>query len=403
MTRPTPWACLLPALIALLGPPGLALAVERQALVIGNAAYRGQTDLVNTLNDARAMAKTLSGLGFEIYGGKALENADRATMAVTINRFLAEVQGREGIALIYYSGHGLRDGAGATYLVPTDARIEREPDIAATGIGLSGILDQLDNRPKRSVNLVILDACRNNPFGLGGRGDRAGLGEVHPARGTLVLYAASPGQRADDNTGGRNGLFTGRLLERLKTPGLDVDTAFDAVSEEVEAKSGGLQVPWSGGNLRGKVYLAGEPGPATPGPIEGPKVAPVPVPDLVRIKGGCFEMGSPEGEKGRESDEQRHRVCVEGFGLGKHEVTVGEFRRFVTATGYRTDAERAAGGNDGCRAYDYPLLGGHTRCGSRAFTASYRACPPGTVARQTRRRWRGPSAGRDGDPARRVR
>jgi formylglycine-generating enzyme required for sulfatase activity len=338
--------------------PALAqVRPERQALVIGNAAYRGQTPLANTLNDARDIAHTLSGLGFTIVGGQPLENADRATMAVAINRFLAGNQTRDGIALIYYAGHGLRDAAGASYLIPTDARIEQEPDIAATGIGLSPILDQLDRRPKGAVSLVILDACRNNPFALGERGDRLGLGQVSPARGTLVLYSASPGQKADDNPRGRNGLFTGLLLERLKTPGLDLDTALDEVSERVEQRSGGRQVPWVGGNLRGKVYLAGEPAAVQTSPVAVPASPPpspprVPTPELVRITGGCFQMGSPAGEKDRDADEGQHQVCVEGFSLAKRELTVGEFRRFVAAMGYRTDAERDAGGHDGCWAYD---------------------------------------------------
>ena len=201
----------------------------------------------------------LQGLGFEIAGGGPLENADRNRMARAINRFLSRVQGRDGIALIYYSGHGMRDRYNANYLIPTDVVIEQEPDVRAAGIALSGILDQLDNRPRNAVSLIVVDACRNNPFAVGTKGGKRGLGRVDPARGSLVLYSASPGEQADDNRAGRNGLFTKHLLARLDQPGLDIEDAFDAVSLAVERDSGGSQIPWSGGNLRGKVYLAGAP------------------------------------------------------------------------------------------------------------------------------------------------
>ncbi|MBK1720100.1 SUMF1/EgtB/PvdO family nonheme iron enzyme [Thiocystis violacea] len=359
-TRPSQRRCILAgcALLLLLGAPLSASAAGRQALVIGNAAYQGERPLRNTLNDARDVAQTLRRLGFTLAGGGPLENADRRTLATAINRFLAQIQQRDDLALIYYAGHGMRDAHGATYLLPTDTRIEQEADIAPNGVSLTGIIDQLDQRPERAVSLVILDACRNNPFGVGGRGERRGLGEIRvPPRGTLVLYAASPGQTADDNRGGRNGLFTQHLLPLLATPGLDIEDAFDQVSLAVEAASGKRQVPWIGGNLRGQLTLVDQPDPAFP------------VPKMVRIQGDCFQMGSPAGEAGRDGDEGRHRVCVKDFALAPYEIQVGQFRRFVEATGYRTEAERNTGGVEGCMARD--ASDQNSKWGDRAW-ASWR-------------------------------
>ena len=334
---------LLILLVPLAWPAG---AAERVALVIGNAAYRNAPPLKNTLNDARDMADTLRGLGFELAGGKPLENTDRTTMAVAINRFLAGVQNRAGIALIYYSGHGMRNAAGATYLLPTDAQIAQEPDIAAVGVGLSGVLDQLDNRPKGAVSLVIVDACRNNPFGVGGKGERRGLGELTPPRGTLLLYAASPGQEADDNQRGNNGLFTAHLLTQLKTPGLDVEDAFDAVSLAVEDASRGRQIPWSGGNLRGKVYLAGAPGAAgedAPPPLatSAPTVAtttpnqtwtePKTGMEFVWVPGGSFQMGCGGAWAGECEDDEKpaRQVALKGYWMAKTEVTQAQWQKVM--------------------------------------------------------------------------
>ena len=193
---------LLLLLLALLVTPAVATP-ERHALVIGNAAYVGERPLTNTLNDARDMAARLRELGFEV---TAQEDLGVRAMRRRINRFLADVRGRGGVVLLYFSGHGVQDSDRRSYLLPVDAVIEREADMKTEGVWVNGMLDELARRPDGAVSLVILDACRDNPF-ASGRGGK-GLGRVTPLGGILVLYAASPGQTADDNPRGRNGLFT---------------------------------------------------------------------------------------------------------------------------------------------------------------------------------------------------
>ena len=227
-------------------------SAERMALVIGNARYLNERPLVNTLNDARAVADQLRGLGFQV----ALhEDLAAIPMRREVNRFLEEVKGREGTVLFYYSGHGMQDRYRASYLIPVDAKVTGQEDIVAYGVGLNDILEKLGERPRNAVSLVIVDACRDNPF-ASQRGGK-GLGRVDAGRGTLVLYAAGPGQTADDRPNESNGLFTQHLLKVLPQPGLDLEDAFDRIAEAVERASNGHQVPYKEGDLRGKYYLAG--------------------------------------------------------------------------------------------------------------------------------------------------
>ncbi|HPE70749.1 MAG TPA: SUMF1/EgtB/PvdO family nonheme iron enzyme [Candidatus Competibacter sp.] len=248
-----PWGLSL-LLLTLIGWSSAAWAAERTALVIGNAVYAQERPLVNTLRDARAMAEMLRGLGFEV---TLLEDLAAIPMRQAIERYLERVKQQKGTVLFYYSGHGLQDHNRVNYLIPVDARIAQPGDIKAYGYNVNDLLEKLADRPHHTVSLVILDACRDNPFatGKGGRG----LERVMAGRGTLVLYAASPGQVADDRPNEKNGLFTRYLLDVLPQPGLDVEDAFDRVAEAVERMSRGIQIPYKEGDLRGKYYLAGLP------------------------------------------------------------------------------------------------------------------------------------------------
>jgi len=131
---------------------GQIAAVEHQALVIGNAAYKSQTPLVNTLNDARDMAAKLEGLGFEV---TEVENARRRALARAFNNFIRKVQGSSGTALVYYSGHGLQVN-GQNYLLPVDARISDELAVSYEGVAVNKVFGGLGNRGDQAVNLVIM-------------------------------------------------------------------------------------------------------------------------------------------------------------------------------------------------------------------------------------------------------
>lgn len=255
---------------------------ERLALVIGNARYSDEAPLVNTGNDARDIADKLEGLGFRVTRHLDL---DRRALGQAVTDFVRRVRGSQADALIYYSGHGLQVG-GKNYLVPVDARIRDELDVPNEAIPVDRLLAGLGERGDEAVNLVILDACRNNPFQKDGAksiGDK-GLARVTAPSGTLILYATRPGETASDNPRGRNGLFTQHLLEALDAPGQQVEDAFKQVAADVYRASGRQQSPWFEGVLFGRFYFA------PPQPGTGVGVAPPPPPAPPDLPQGYLQI-----------------------------------------------------------------------------------------------------------------
>jgi caspase domain-containing protein len=219
----------------------------RLALVIGNSAYR-ESPLRNPVNDVRAMAQRLRELGFTVL---AHENATKRTMEAAIIEFgrrLAE----GGVGAFYYAGHGLQV-RGRNYLVPVDAEIEDEASTRVAAVDVELLLEQM-GEAKNRVNIVILDACRNNPFERRMRGGSRGLAAVDAARGTLVAYATAPGSVAADGDG-KNGLYTEELLEALREPGLKVEEVFKRVRINVARRSKGAQTPWESSSLTGDLVV----------------------------------------------------------------------------------------------------------------------------------------------------
>ncbi len=215
----------------------IGLDVERYALVIGNSQYTHIDTLPNTANDARAMARALSDVGFDVIEAIDL---DRVGMQEAIGRFLNSVRpGSE--ALLYYAGHGV-ELDGQNYLLPTDIRRldpSQQFGLRSDGISLTLLMEDLQSRRPR-VSLLLLDACRNNPFprtetrGLGGR---TGLARVDPPQGTIVIYAAGSGELALDSLGASdaspNGLFTRNLLGLIREPGLEIRPMVQELKERV--------------------------------------------------------------------------------------------------------------------------------------------------------------------------
>ena len=219
----------------------------RLALVIGNSAYR-ESPLRNPVNDVRAMAQRFKELGFTVL---AHENATKRTMEAAIIEFgrrLAE----GGVGAFYYAGHGLQV-RGRNYLVPVDADIEDEASTRVAAVDVELLLEQM-TEAKNRVNLVILDACRNNPFERRMRGASRGLAAVDAARGTLVAYATAPGSVAADGDG-KNGLYTEELLEALREPGLKIEEVFKRVRINVARRSKGAQTPWESSSLTGDLVV----------------------------------------------------------------------------------------------------------------------------------------------------
>jgi uncharacterized caspase-like protein len=220
---------------------------RRVALVIGNGNYPN-APLKNAPNDADLMARTLESLGFEVL---SKTNANQREMKALISEFGARIK-RGGVGLFYYAGHGLQID-GENYLIPTDAQIEQEADVDAWGVNVTAVLKQM-GKADNHLNLVILDACRDNPFARSWRGGARGLAELEAPVGTYIAYATAPGQTASDGDGS-NGLYTEALTTAMETPGARLEDIFMNTRRTVRARSGGKQVPWENGSLTGVFYF----------------------------------------------------------------------------------------------------------------------------------------------------
>jgi uncharacterized caspase-like protein len=226
---------------------GIAVTEERIALVIGNAAYRVDP-LDNPVNDARLVAQSLRQAGF---GVRVHENLDRRALVEALRDFGNRL-GENTIAVLYYAGHGLqlRD---RNFLIPVDAEIRSEDEIPIAGVDVGFLLGRMGNAKSR-INIVILDACRNNPFAGRGGSAAQGLAQMDAPVGTLLAYATAPGKlAADSGTGSSaNSLYAANLAQHLLTPGLPVEHVFKRVREAVVRATAQAQVPWESSSLQGE-------------------------------------------------------------------------------------------------------------------------------------------------------
>lgn len=217
----------------------------RVALVIGNADYRVDP-LDNPVNDARLVAKSLEQAGFAV---TLRENLARTALVDTLRGFGNKLN-ENTIAVLYYAGHGLqlRDH---NYLIPVDAEIRSEDEIPLAGVDLGFILGRMSHARSR-INIVILDACRNNPF-AGKSGPRVqGLAPMDAPVGTLLGFATAPGKLAADSAGGAHSAYARHLARHILAPGLPVEQVFKRVREGVVGDTQGLQVPWESSSLQGE-------------------------------------------------------------------------------------------------------------------------------------------------------
>ena len=245
------------ALICMMFTAGAANADRRVAFVVGNGAYKNVTQLPNPPIDAKAMAATLRNVGFEVVEGA---NLTRDAMTEKLLDFGKKAQGAD-IAVFYYAGHGIAIG-GTNYLLPVDADIKSEMDVklgAAINIDLT--LDQTMSDAK--VKLVLLDACRDNPFAAKIKSNSAtrsvavqqGLAEMKSGEGTLIAFATGPGQTALDGQEGTNSPFTRALIAHITEPGVEIQQAMTEVRAQVNEETSKGQLPWGHTNLIGSVYL----------------------------------------------------------------------------------------------------------------------------------------------------
>ncbi len=441
---------------------------NRYALVIGNSHYTGSAGVLkNPVNDAEDMAILLRKKQFTV---TVLKDASKRQMKEGFDTFTRQLSQKDAVGLFFFAGHGIEVG-GRNYLIPVNANIQGEADVEYEGIDAGRVIKGMEYAGN-NLNMVILDACRNNPYARSFRSASRGLAKMSPSKGSLILYATSPGDVASDGSG-RNGLFTQHLLEAIDTPNLTVEKVFKVTANKVYEETAKKQLPWQQGVMLGDFYFSGsttvpdKPTNSSDGnqaeiiywtsiqneqniayfksylqqypegiyaslahlkinllsnktpsvadltlkaSLEDSKVKILNIPpkyqagielkqkthhaeaskseyqqdtewaelsdtkkvhpmalqqtaqvviepkfravapSMVNIPKGCFKMGSPSEEVGRDNDEEQHQVCVETFQLAKKEVTRGEFRQFIQATKYKTQAENNVE-KQGCFSY----------------------------------------------------
>ncbi len=225
---------------------------KRVALVIGNNAYRN-TPLTAPINDARDMSIALTNLGFKV---TKLEDVGRLAMLRAMRNFVDELSGSSSVGLFYFAGHGAQS-KGKNFLIPVDADIQDEDEVELQGVDLQYMLDKFAEM-RNSMNILILDACRDNPFTRRPGRQASGLSAIDGPPGTLVAFAAAPGQVAGE-TSGANGIYTKHVLANISTPGLPVEEVFKRIRLGVLAETKQAQVPWENTSLVSDFYFRGAP------------------------------------------------------------------------------------------------------------------------------------------------
>ncbi len=244
-----------------------ALAEKRVALVIGNSAYKNIPALDNPANDAKLIANVLEGQGFEVILGLDLKYR---AMKRAIRRYTSKLQsnGRDTIGFIFYAGHGLQV-QGTNYLIPVAAEIEKEGDVDIEAISASSLLFGVREARNR-LNIIVLDACRNNPYRSLFRSVNRGLRQMNAPMGSLIAYSTSPGDVAADGVG-KNSPFTLELAKLMQTSGLTIERVFKETRRKVYERSRKKQLPWINSSLLGDFYPAGANKKATSKPIPAVK------------------------------------------------------------------------------------------------------------------------------------
>jgi Caspase domain len=234
-------------------PVGLGGPEQRVALVIGNSHYQNVTQLPNPANDAKAVAELLNSAGFEVI---AATDLDHNQMIQVIQDFSAKIAGRgqNTVAMIYYAGHGVQV-AGENYLVPVDARISSEPDLINGSVRLVDVMATLETIPSR-MRIVVLDACRNNPFPSLNDAGR-GLAIVDAPNGSIVGYSTAPGTEALDGNGDHSP-YTQAFLREAHEKNLPIEQLFKRVRLDVNNTTDGQQTPWESSSLTSDFYFFGD-------------------------------------------------------------------------------------------------------------------------------------------------
>lgn len=247
-----------------------SIAETRVALVIGNGAYASQP-LTNPPNDAALMAETLRDVGFEVIEEIDASARDMKRAVRRFGRLLADA-GEDAVGFVYYAGHGIQT-KGENYMIPVGAIIEDSIDVELEGLPASTVLSTLEGAGNR-LNIVVMDACRNNPYKAATRSAGSGLARMDAPSGTLIAYSTAPGKVAADGRG-RNSPYTRALARSIQTPGAKVEEVFKSVRVAVMDRTNGEQVPWESSSLTGDFFFLER----APEPVAQPEVSEPRAPD----------------------------------------------------------------------------------------------------------------------------
>jgi len=263
-------AKLVAALTTLMVFAGVAQAERRLALVIGNGDYQVQP-LDNPTNDARLIAETLQSVGFEVTHLEDLGQRDLERAVVTFSRDL-RAAGEDSVGFFFYAGHAIQ-ADGENYLIPVDAELQDTLDLRIQTLDASTVMTSLEAAGNR-LNMVFLDACRNNPFKGVSRSGTRGLTKMDAPTGTLIAYSTAPGDVAADGVG-RNSPYSRALARAIQEPGLPVEQVLKRVRIEVMERTGNRQTPWESSSLTGDFVFIED----VPEPEPAPKIAAPPAQD----------------------------------------------------------------------------------------------------------------------------
>ncbi len=258
------------ALIATLTFGYHATAAERVALVIGNASYGSLGSLENPLSDAQLISTSLSQAGFDVSSATDLSQTEMKRAILDFGRKLRRA-GPDAVGLFYYAGHGVQVG-GRNYLLPVGIDVQDEADMEVEAVDANWVLGQMESAGN-ATNIVILDACRNNPFKGAFRSVERGLGRMDAPTGSFIAFATAPGDIALDGRGRRNSPYTAALARAMLTPDLPIEQMFKKVRVDVLGATDGRQTPWDSSSLVGDFYF-----------IEGFGAAKAPGPNAAEIE-----------------------------------------------------------------------------------------------------------------------
>ncbi len=283
------------AVILVFLTPNISLSAQdrRIALVVGNGAYKS-SPLRNPVNDATDIAYALRNLGFSVI---LKTNANQRTMKESIRVFGKKLR-LGGVGLFYFAGHGLQV-KGQNFLIPIGTNVESEADIEYEAVDAGRVLAQMEEA-ENGLNIIILDACRDNPFARRYRSRGRGLAKMETPEGSILAYATAPGSVAADGTD-RNGLYTSKLLKHIRTPGLLIELFFKEVRRDVRNESGKKQIPWTESSLIGDFYFNPKRGIAV---VEPPSTEP----QESAKKTTNYASISPEVSKPKVIDRERHFI-----------------------------------------------------------------------------------------------